>query len=116
MSSCCTGDCEQKGLEWRKVRKLQVLQEEMKLELSEMEAVVSDSLQHEAYSRDDVLEILSEELESESLSEMTKTMQSFQLYKRATHVFQEASRMFTFRNTANSGSDHATAVRLNMYS
>ena len=81
MSSCCTGDCEQKGLEWRKVRKLQVLQEEMKLELSEMEAVVSDSLQHEAYSRDDVLEILSEELESESLSEMIKTMQSFQLYK-----------------------------------
>ena len=105
----------QKGLEWRKVRKLLVLQEELKLELSEMEAVVSDSLQHEAYSRDDickVLEISSEELESESLSEMTKTMQSFQLYKRATHVFQEASRVFTFRDTANSGSDHATAVRL----
>ena len=71
----------QKGLEWKKVRKLLVLQEEMKLELSEMEAVVSDSLQHEAYSRDDILEISSEELESESLSEMTKTMQSFRLYK-----------------------------------
>ena len=76
---------------------------------------MSDSLQHEAYSRDDickVLEISSEELESESLSEMTKTMQSFQLYKRATHVFQEASRVLTFRDTANSGSDHATAIKL----
>ena len=54
---------------------------------------------HEGYSRDDickVLKISSEELESESLSEMTKTIQSFQLYKRPTHIFQEASRVFTF--------------------
>ena len=33
-----------KGLEWKKVRKLVVLQEELKLELSEMEAVVAVSL------------------------------------------------------------------------
>ena len=105
----------QKGLDWRRLRKLINLQEELKLELREMNAVVSDSLQQEAYSRDDIckiLEISSEELESESLSDMTKEMESFHLYKRATHVFQEAHRVPTFRDTANSGSLYDTAVRL----
>ena len=76
MSSCCTSNCETEGagMEWRKVQKLLVLQEELKLERSEMEAVVSDSFQHEAYSRDDICKVLEissedEELESESLSE-----------------------------------------------
>lgn len=104
-----------KGRDWKKTRKLLLIQEELCLQLNEMSDVISECLHREPYSREEVckiLEITDEELESESLSEMTKAMQSFKLFQRASHVFQEASLVFSFRDTANAGTNLATAIRL----
>lgn len=78
-----------KGLEWRKIRKLFQLQEALGKPLSKMADIIS-CLDPEPYSRDkicQILEVSREELELESLSEMTKGMESFELLKRADHVF-----------------------------
>ena len=104
-----------KGLEWKNTKKLLALQEALGKQLSEMPGIVSECLHTEAYTRDEICQFLgisSEELESESLSQMTRGMQQFELYKRATHVFEEANRVLSFKDTANSGTDHSTTVRL----
>lgn len=93
-----------KGLDWKKVLKLQHLQAALGLQLNEMHEVVSSSLHKEAYSRAEVcslLDISEKELESQYLNNMTKDMKSFELLKRAAHVFKEAERVYKFKDTAN---------------
>ena len=106
----------EKGLEWRKIRKLLQLQEALGKPLNEMAGVI-DCLDTEPYSRDkicQILEVSREELESESLSEMTKGMESFELFKRANHVFREAERVYSFKKLANAsaGTVQTTATEL----
>ena len=94
-----------KGLEWKQMRKLLALQSALGLELKQMQEVVSSCLHKEAYSRDEICKLLSlspGDLEEECLSSMTKGMQHFELYKRATHVFSEADRVYQFKAAANS--------------
>ena len=101
------------GLEWRKIRKLLQLQEALGKPLSEMVDVI-DCLDPEPYGRDKIckiLEVSREELQSESLSEMTKGMETFKLYMRASHVFREAERVYSFKEIANAstGTGQTTA-------
>ena len=95
----------QKGKDWKQVRKLLTLQESLGLPLSEMAGVVHEVLHPGEYTRDElckILEITDEELQSECLNEKTKMVGSFKLHDRALHVFEEAHRVYVFKDTANS--------------
>lgn len=94
-----------KGKDWRQVRKLLTLQESLSLPLSEMAGVVHEVLHPGEYTREElckILEISDEELQSECLNEKTKSVGRFKLHDRALHVFEEANRVYTFKDTANS--------------
>ena len=94
-----------KGKDWRQVRKLLTLQESLGLPLSEMAGIVREVLHPGEYTREElcrILEISNEELQSECLNEKTKSVGSFKLYDRALHVFEEANRVYVFKDTANS--------------
>ena len=85
-------------------RKLLQLQTALGLSLEQMAAVVSSCLHQEAYTRQEIcslLKVTEDELKSEFLNSMTQDLQSFQLQKRALHVFAEAGRVHQFRDTAN---------------
>ena len=93
-----------KGLDWKNTRKLQQLQTALGLQLHQMWEVVTECLHKEPYTREEVCSLLgiSEgELESAYLSNMTREMGRFELYKRASHVFSEAERVYRFRDTAD---------------
>ena len=93
-----------KGKDWRQVRKLLTLQESLGLPLSEMASVVRDVLHPGEYTREElckILEISDEELQSECLNEKTRSVGSFKLHDRALHVFEEAYRVYVFKDTAN---------------
>lgn len=93
-----------KGKDWRQVRKLLTLQESLGLPLSEMAGVVHDVLHPGEYTREElckILEISDEELQSECLNEKTRSVGSFKLHDRALHVFEEAYRVYVFKDTAN---------------
>ena len=102
-----------KGLDWKNTRKLSHLQTALALKLSQMPEVLSACLHREAYTRSEVcsfLEISEGELKSEYLNSMTGEMGSFQLYKRALHVFEEAKRVYRFKEIANSSTNTANAA------
>lgn len=93
-----------KGKDWRQVRKLFTLQESLGLPLSEMASVVRDVLHPGEYTRDElckILEITDEDLQSECLNKKTEAVGSFKLHDRALHVFEEANRVYVFKDTAN---------------
>ena len=92
-------------IDWKQTRKLGLLQSALSLELQEMKEVISARLHEKPYSRDEICRLLGisdEELKEEYLHATTTCMQSFELFKRATHVFTEASRVYEFQATANS--------------
>ena len=95
----------QKGKDWKQVRKLFTLQESFGLSLREMAGVVRNVLHPGEYTREElceILEITDEELQSECLNEKTETVGSFKLHDRALHVFEEAHRVYAFKEAANS--------------
>ena len=101
-----------KDLDWKTTQKLLQLQTALGLQLGQMTEVVSSCLHKEPYSRSEVcstLGISESELESEYLSNMTKNVQSFELYNRACHVFGEAERVYKFKDIANQSCDTADA-------
>lgn len=106
-----------KGLNWKEVKRLKVLADNLGLPLNEMSALVSECLHPEPYTRKEIcqlLEINDKELARECLTEKSKDVQSFKLHDRAKHVYEEANRVYMFYSTANSGSDNCsdTAVEL----
>ena len=93
-----------KDIDWKNTRKLLQLQQSLGLSLEQMAEVVSSCLHQQAYTREEIcsfLEITEDELKSQYLNSMTQDLQSFELYKRALHVFQEAGRVHKFRDIAN---------------
>ena len=93
-----------KSLDWKNTRKLLQLQTALGLSLEQMTGVVSSCLHREAYTREEIcshLEITDDQLKSEYLNNMTQDLQSFELHKRALHVFEEADRVYKFRDIAN---------------
>ena len=100
-----------RGLDWRKVNRLSLLADSLGLPLAEMSSVVSQSLHTEPYTRKEIcqlLEINDAELTSECLTEKSKEVESFQLYRRAKHVYEEANRVYLFNSTANSSDGGAS--------
>ncbi len=101
------------GIEWRKIRTLRQLNDALGLPLSDLAGVVSECLHKDAYTRDEICEILgisSQELQTEFLNDKTRATARFELYKRATHVFTEANRVIRFRDTANASQDDPHAA------
>ena len=97
-----------RGLEWKSVKKLLLLQEKLVLSLKDMPSVVTENLHSTPYSRQEICDLLdftNEEFEA-GLNNMTKHMQTFELHNRAMHVYQEAARVIDFKETANSGKDN----------
>ena len=100
-----------KGKDWKQMRKLLTLQESLGLPLSEMAGIVRETLHPGEYTREEVckiLEITNEELQAECLNEKTKSVESFKLHDRALHVFEEANRVYVFKDTANSAASDAS--------
>jgi len=88
------------GLNWKEYRKLGEVQKDINIPLSKMPGVVSDVLHKDPYDRKevcDILEITEDEFKSGCLSSNTQHLQTFELYKRAMHVFTEANRVWEFK-------------------
>lgn len=93
------------GKNWREIDRLLLLSESLGTPLSEMSSVCAQLLHSEAYTRQevcDILEIADSELLGVCLNEKSKDVESFQLYDRAKHVYEEANRVYLFESTANS--------------
>ena len=93
-----------KFLDWKNTRKLLQLQTALGFSLEQMAELIPSCLHREAYTRKEIcslLEITDDTLKSDYLNSMTQDLQSFELHKRALHVFNEAHRVHKFRDTAN---------------
>ncbi|XP_057367540.1 N-acetylgalactosamine kinase-like [Daphnia carinata] len=80
--------------------------------LPEMASLAGLYLHDDPYSKEEVsklLEMTESQLENKILSENTRDVNLFKLRQRALHVFQEAHRVWQFRDICNSGS--ATALQ-----
>lgn len=91
-----------KGLDWRKNRSLGELHKNLKLSLEELLSLVDEVLHQHPYDKKEVCELLGvteEELNKGSLSSNTLDVQTFKLYNRSKHVFSEAARVESLRNS-----------------
>jgi len=88
-----------KQLDWTTIKTLGQLQQTLGLTLDEMIALTNDILKETSYSREDVIRELnstSSLVGAVSLTPNTRDTQSFKLYQRALHVFNEARRVEKF--------------------
>ena len=95
-----------RGLDWRKVNRLGLLVESLGLSLPEMSGIVAESLHIEPYSREEIckiLEISDDKFMMNCLSAKSKDVQSFKLYDRAMHVYEEANRVLAFKSACEFG-------------
>ncbi|XP_074989220.1 N-acetylgalactosamine kinase isoform X3 [Caretta caretta] len=89
-----------KGLEWKKMLKLQDVQAKLGVSLKEMLTIVEEVFHPEPYSVEEIctcLGISLEELRTQILSQNTQDVTSFKLYQRAKHVYSEAGRVLEFK-------------------
>jgi len=96
------------SIDWRKIKKLLEIQTELGLDLGQMITLVEQKLHKEPFTKQELCELLQvteEEMATTSLSPNTLDLQSFELYKRATHVFSEAKRVHEFKEACGSTSD-----------
>ncbi|KAI3371207.1 hypothetical protein L3Q82_023833, partial [Scortum barcoo] len=101
------------GLDSKRLLKLAQVQEELKVSLEEMLALVDEVLHPEPYSREEVCKALgltSEQFSTELLSANTQHMTHFKLHQRAKHVYGEAARVLQFKSVCDS--EPAESVRL----
>ncbi|KAF2069197.1 hypothetical protein CYY_009487 [Polysphondylium violaceum] len=90
------------GLKWETVRKLKDVQYQSNLSLEQLIQKTEEILHKSAYTRQEVADILEMSLETLEKTYFPKGIkvaaQSFELYKRATHVFSETLRVYQFSN------------------
>ncbi|XP_037765844.1 N-acetylgalactosamine kinase isoform X4 [Chelonia mydas] len=89
-----------KGLEWKKMLKLQDVQAKLGVSLKEMLTIVEEVFHPEPYSVEEIctcLGISLEELRTQILSQNTQDVTTFKLYQRAKHVYSEAGRVLEFK-------------------
>ena len=82
------------------------LQKETGKSLSEMLALVESTLHHEAYTKTEICGLLELSNEQElfelcSISDHVRNYETFELYKRAIHVFGEAKRVYDFKSVCD---------------
>ncbi|KAK6188653.1 hypothetical protein SNE40_004791 [Patella caerulea] len=92
------------SLEWKGIKKFAELQSLLLTTLDEMIDKVNKTFHKEPYTKTEIcsiLEVTPEELASTSLSENTLNVESFKLYQRASHVYNEAKRVVEFKQTCD---------------
>ncbi|XP_018574111.1 N-acetylgalactosamine kinase [Anoplophora glabripennis] len=90
------------GLHWMNIKRLGELQQALGLDLTDMIALVKETLHEQPYTKEEVvqeLETTIDHLDATSLTQNTKHIRSFKLRQRALHVFQEALRVRKFHET-----------------
>ncbi|NXY85150.1 GALK2 kinase, partial [Alcedo cyanopectus] len=102
-----------KGLDWKKMLRLQDVQRELGVSLGEMLTIVEEELHPEPYSTEEICKCLGislEELCSQLLTHNTQDVSTFKLYQRAKHVYSEAARVLEFQKICNQAP--ANAIQL----
>ncbi|XP_044835757.1 N-acetylgalactosamine kinase isoform X2 [Mauremys mutica] len=102
-----------KGLEWKKMLKLQDVQAKLGVSLKEMLTIVEEVFHPEPYSVEEIctcLGISLEELRTQILSQNTQDVTTFKLYQRAMHVYTEAGRVLEFKKICSEAP--ASAIQL----
>uniref|UniRef100_A0A8C3ILN3 Galactokinase 2 n=1 Tax=Chrysemys picta bellii TaxID=8478 RepID=A0A8C3ILN3_CHRPI len=102
-----------KGLEWKKMLKLQDVQAKLGVSLKEMLTIVEEVFHPEPYSGEEIctcLGISLEELRTQILSQNTQDVTTFKLYQRAKHVYSEAGRVLEFKKICSEAP--ASAIQL----
>lgn len=91
--------------DWRQQRQFAKLEQRLGCSRSEFAALVASTFRNQstAYSRAEILALLGigdAELCAEFLTENTRDMEQFSLYRRALHVVAERDRVYAFRDAA----------------
>ena len=103
-----------KGKDWSECRTLGQAQNILECQLEDMDQVVKDVLHEAAYSKSELCELFQiseEELLEMCMSKNTHHMQTFKLYQRALHVYQEALNVIQFHRAATSGGSPEAVLR-----
>ncbi|XP_040426608.1 N-acetylgalactosamine kinase isoform X4 [Cygnus olor] len=102
-----------KGLDWKKMLRLQDVQAKLGVSLEEMLTIVEEVLHPEPYSTEEICKCLGislEDLRSQILSQNTQDVSTFKLHQRAKHVYSEAARVLEFKKICNEAP--ANAIQL----
>lgn len=90
-----------RNVESKKPLKLGELQSLLKVSVHEMVTIAKKDLHAAAYTRSELCTLFGlddEQFEKSCLGKNTKHLQEFKLYQRAVHVYEEASRVWRFRD------------------
>ncbi|EGG23542.1 galactokinase [Cavenderia fasciculata] len=100
------------GLQWEQVRKLNDVQKLSNLSLQQLLEMVDSHLHQEAYTRQEVANILGVTVEQlvKSYFPSGVTAESFQLHRRASHVYSETSRVYDFQSKCQESSNGGKKV------
>ncbi|XP_025916407.1 N-acetylgalactosamine kinase isoform X2 [Apteryx rowi] len=102
-----------KGLDWKKMLKLQDVQVKLGVSLEEMLTIVEEVFHPEPYGTEEICKCLGislEELRTQILTQNTQDVSTFKLYQRAKHVYGEAARVLEFKKICNEAP--ANAIQL----
>ena len=91
---------------WKTISNFGPLQKELQKSLEKMIDLVKSNLHPGAYTRSEICNLLELPNEQElfdicQISDHVRNCQSFELYKRAMHVFGEAKRVYDFKRTCD---------------
>ena len=91
---------------WKTISNFGPLQKEIQKSLEEMILLVESTLHPKAYTREEICDLLKLSNDQElfdicQISDHVRNCQSFELYKRAMHVFGEAKRVYDFKRTCD---------------
>ncbi|KAJ7409466.1 N-acetylgalactosamine kinase [Willisornis vidua] len=99
-----------KGLDWKKMSRLNDVQTKLGVSLAEMLTIVEEVLHPEPYSTEEICKCLGislEELRSQILSPNMQDVCTFKPYQRAKHVYSEAARVLEFQQICNTAPANA---------
>lgn len=100
------------NLEYKKRLRLGDVQVSLGVPLHEMASVAKKVLQSTSYTRAQLcalLELDQDQFETSFLSRNTKHLQEFKLYQRAVHVYEEASRVWRFKEVCDQNASHKSS-------
>lgn len=108
-----------KGLNWKEIDKFLQVQQALSCTLQEMPSVVKECLHEEFYSKEEICQLLGITNIEEAIVSMSpqakeaaNRLNSYRLYQRAMHVFQEAGRVTTFQKMATLTHQEGVGVKL----
>ncbi|KAF5279118.1 hypothetical protein FQA39_LY05796 [Lamprigera yunnana] len=105
----------QRDIDWTSIRRLGELQRVLNTDLNTMIQLVKEKLHEEPYTKMEIVNLLEtscEKLQEVSLTLNTEHIQTFKVYQRALHVFEEALRVEQFHRICNDYSSEGALERL----